>query len=214
MQAVEAATAGLTHGMSREDAANTLRVRRYPASARACMALRLHAELEPLIEVGRGGGAAKYVLDMRARFGIVTQSALVSRLRLRLACTLLNYQKSRPLGAGRVPADPCLLHVQHAHSQSVPCCGSCTHTHAHMRESAHTHTTSQSQAHNHTQSHVFVQSEGLGRAMRSLDMPLMRVLAGMEAAGVALDLAVLGAQKLPLLKQLGRLMVRTAVALK
>jgi DNA polymerase I-like protein with 3'-5' exonuclease and polymerase domains len=50
--------------------------------------------------------------------------------------------------------------------------------------------------------------------MRSLDMPLMRVLAGMEAAGVALDLAVLGAQKLPLLKQLGRLMVRTAVALK
>jgi hypothetical protein len=55
---VEAATAGLTHGMSAEDAGNTMRVKRYPACARACMALRLHSELEPLIEARADRGGA------------------------------------------------------------------------------------------------------------------------------------------------------------
>jgi hypothetical protein len=49
------------------------------------------------------------------------------------------------------------------------------------------------------------QSEGLSRALSDLDMRLVRVLAAMEDAGIALDLGVLAANKAPLQRQLVRL---------
>ena len=81
-------------------------------------------------------------------------------------------------------------------------------THTHTRARAHTHM--QARSHQRCNTRARAQSEGLGRAMRSLEMPLIRVLAAMETRGVGLDLGVLGASRGALYKQMGRLQVGAA----
>jgi hypothetical protein len=52
---------------------------------------------------------------------------------------------------------------------------------------------------------VLLESEGLYAALRDLEMPLVRVLAAMEAVGVTVDVGALSAQKLPLQRRIKQL---------